>query len=140
MKFDSKLIKKAHEMTKEIKKEYMEVDYRVQFGLCLSYLLSKKEEKKMELSVEEKIENAVEEVAKTHGETDIVVKITNWKQKRIYINVYCFKSKFDCFIDLENNKVKCYNTVLAGAWRNRIQDALISTIKECKEEIVKLYK
>ncbi|KEI12752.1 hypothetical protein [Clostridium novyi] len=138
MKFSKEVVKKAHEMAREIKKEYMEVDYRVQFGLCLSYLLSEEEE--TEVSVEEKIENAVEEVAKTHGETDIVVKITNWKQKRIYINVYCFKSKFDCFIDLENNKVKCYNTVLAGAWRNRIQDALISTVKECKEEIVKLYK
>ncbi|WP_053293651.1 hypothetical protein [Clostridium botulinum] len=40
MKFNSTIIKKAHQMTKEIKKEYSEVDYKVQFGLCLSYLLS----------------------------------------------------------------------------------------------------
>lgn len=42
MKFSKEVIRKAHEMTKEIKKEYPEVNYRVQFGLCLSYLLSQK--------------------------------------------------------------------------------------------------
>lgn len=47
MKFTKELIIKAHTMTKEIKKEYKEVDYRFQFGLCLKYLLSNKEEKKM---------------------------------------------------------------------------------------------
>ena len=39
--------KRAHEMAKEIKKEYPEVDYRLQFGLCLSYLLNNKEELEM---------------------------------------------------------------------------------------------
>ena len=39
--------KRAHEMAKEIKKEYPEVDYRAQFGLCLSYLLNNKEELEM---------------------------------------------------------------------------------------------
>lgn len=41
MKFNSEVIKKAHAMTKEIKKEYIDVDYKVQFGLCLSYLLER---------------------------------------------------------------------------------------------------
>lgn len=40
--------KKAHEMAKEIKREYPEVDYKIQFGLCLSYLLNNKEESEME--------------------------------------------------------------------------------------------
>jgi len=36
-------------MTREIKRQYQEVDYRAQFGLCLSYLLkNRKEEKGME--------------------------------------------------------------------------------------------
>lgn len=42
MKFNKEIIKKAHEMTKEIKKEYLDVDYKTQFGLCLSFLLSEK--------------------------------------------------------------------------------------------------
>lgn len=43
MKFNKEIIKKAHEMTKEIKKEYSDVDYKTQFGLCLSFLLSEEE-------------------------------------------------------------------------------------------------
>jgi len=40
---------KAHQMTREIKRQYQEVDYRAQFGLCLSYLLkNRKEVKDME--------------------------------------------------------------------------------------------
>jgi len=42
------LFLKAHQMTREIKRQYQEVDYRAQFGLCLSYLLkNRKEEKEM---------------------------------------------------------------------------------------------
>ena len=40
------IFKKAHAMTREIKREYPEVDYRTQFGICLSYLLNNKEEEK----------------------------------------------------------------------------------------------
>lgn len=39
--------KRAHEMTREIKREYPEVDYRTQFGICVSYLLNNEEEKEM---------------------------------------------------------------------------------------------
>ena len=41
------IFKKAHEMAREIKREYPDVDYRTQFGLCLSYLLNNKEEEQM---------------------------------------------------------------------------------------------
>lgn len=40
----SNLFKAAHKMAKEIKNQYKEVDYKVQFGLCLSYLLQNKGE------------------------------------------------------------------------------------------------
>lgn len=32
------IMKEAHKLTKEIKKEYPEVDYKLQLGLCISYL------------------------------------------------------------------------------------------------------
>ena len=32
------IMKKAHEMTKEIKKEFPNIDYKFQLGLCLSFL------------------------------------------------------------------------------------------------------
>lgn len=43
-----KIFVEAHKMTKEIVKEY-EVNYQVQFGLCLSYLLEEKEEEELEI-------------------------------------------------------------------------------------------
>ena len=71
------LFKKAHEMTREIAKEY-EVDYQAQFGLCLSYLLENKEDKEMlekeiseklkSMDIEEKeIENAESILRKFNG-------------------------------------------------------------------------
>lgn len=47
MKFRSELIKEAHKMTKEIKQEFNNVDYKTQFGLCLSFLIE--EEKEMDI-------------------------------------------------------------------------------------------
>lgn len=41
------LMVKAHEMTREIKSQYPEVDYKFQLGLCLSYLQEKEGENKM---------------------------------------------------------------------------------------------
>lgn len=38
------LFKKAHKMTKKIKEKYNDVDYKVQFSLCLSYLVEEKKE------------------------------------------------------------------------------------------------
>ena len=40
---NKELFIKAHKMTKEIKAQHPEVDYRAQFGLCLSFLKSKTE-------------------------------------------------------------------------------------------------
>ena len=42
---------KAHQMTREIKRQYQEVDYRAQFGLCLSYLLKKRKEVKVKTMI-----------------------------------------------------------------------------------------
>lgn len=38
------LMIRAHEMTREIKAQYPEVNYQVQLGLCMSYLLEEKVE------------------------------------------------------------------------------------------------
>lgn len=37
------IMKEAHRLTKEIKKEFPEVDYKTQLGICLSYLYSQEE-------------------------------------------------------------------------------------------------
>lgn len=41
------LFTKAHKMAREIKAKYPEVDYKFQFGLCLSFLHQSKEENEM---------------------------------------------------------------------------------------------
>lgn len=48
------LMKKAHKMTKEIKREYPEVDYKFQLGLCLAYLSKEKVVEMVELQGTEK--------------------------------------------------------------------------------------
>lgn len=46
------IMKKAHEMTREIKKEFPEVDYKAQLGICISFLYeeNKKGNDKMEMA------------------------------------------------------------------------------------------
>ena len=41
------ILKKAHQLTKEIKREYPEVDYKAQLGICLTFLYNNKEVKAM---------------------------------------------------------------------------------------------
>lgn len=48
------LLKKAHELTKEIKREYPEIDYKAQLGICISYLSNKEEVEMVELEGTEK--------------------------------------------------------------------------------------
>ena len=46
MKDMSLVMKEAHKLTKEIKNEFPEVDYKFQLGICMSYLLNKEDENK----------------------------------------------------------------------------------------------
>ena len=48
------LMKRAHELTKEIKKEYPEINYQAQLGICISYLSNKEEREMVELEGTEK--------------------------------------------------------------------------------------
>ncbi|WP_338900713.1 hypothetical protein WHY45_16075 (plasmid) [Clostridium perfringens] len=47
MKDMSLIMKEAHRLTKEIKNEFPEVDYKFQLGICMSYLLNGKGENEM---------------------------------------------------------------------------------------------
>ncbi|BDR82571.1 hypothetical protein [Clostridium tetani] len=97
------IFKEAHKMTREIKKEYKKVDYRTQFGLCLSYLLSKKDNK----VTWETIANACEEAVDDLGMTNYYVN--NWvkgNNDRSYIELRYYR------------KGKCKSTVKCGYWDN----------------------
>ena len=57
------ILKRAHQLTKEIKREYPEVDYKAQLGICLTFLYDNKEVKGMvELEGTEKQVRWAEEI------------------------------------------------------------------------------
>ena len=62
------LMKKAHEMTREIVEKYGDADYRTQLGLCLSFLAQEGEQ---EMKIEGKSEKQIR-YAKNCRETRIV--------------------------------------------------------------------
>lgn len=102
--FNSKIVKEAHKMTRKIIAEYPEVDYRTQFGLCLSYLLNKEEEKVVTWeTIVTACENAVEDL----GMTDYYVN--EWKKgehDRAYIEFRWYR------------KGRCKQVIKAGYWDN----------------------
>jgi|GEM_PF-3033485 len=64
---NKELFVKAHEMSKEIKKEYTEVDYKLQFSLCLAYLRNGEgEEEMIELQGTEKQIAWAEDIRKNY--------------------------------------------------------------------------
>ena len=73
------IMKEAHKLTKEIKKEFPEVDYKFQLGLCISYL-SKNEMKEdvemVELKGTEKQVKWAEDIRK-----EVVEKLQNVKNE-----------------------------------------------------------
>lgn len=65
---NKELFVKAHGMTKEIKREYPEVDYMLQFSLCLAYL-QEGEKKMVELKGTEKQIAWAEDIRKNYLDT-----------------------------------------------------------------------
>lgn len=58
------LLKEAHKITKEIKKEYPEVNYKAQLGICISFLYNKEVKGMVELKGTEKQVRWAEEIRK----------------------------------------------------------------------------
>ncbi|MDB0519949.1 hypothetical protein C4R87_19195 [Clostridioides difficile] len=84
------LFKEAHKMAREIKRKYNDVDYKVQFSLCLSFLIEKKGEAKMkELKGSEKQIKWAEDIRKDI--LTLVDELEKCKIKRIEIEEYKIK-------------------------------------------------
>lgn len=77
------LMKEAHKMTKEIKKEFPEVDYKTQLGICISYLAKESEENGMvKLQGSEKQVKWAEDIRK-----DFLKLFNDYKERVNLINV-----------------------------------------------------
>lgn len=64
------IYKEAHRMTKNIYDEYKDVDYKLQFQLCLSYLSDKK--------INERIQEILDEVKVNKEEARILEKVESY--------------------------------------------------------------
>lgn len=73
------IMKEAHKLTREIKREYPEIDYKFQLGICISFL-SKNEGDVEKMTIEEKLNNLG---FKTWEKKD---SEGNTTAKRVYIN------------------------------------------------------
>lgn len=101
-----KIFKEAHKMTREMADKY-KVDYRAQFGLCLSYLLKNKEEEK-EMKLDE-----IKQIAKENG-----LEAALWQKyglTKIYFNSYtgAGNRRSEGQFDILNN-----NTIMVNKQKN----------------------
>lgn len=84
------LLKKAHQLTKEIKREYPEVDYKAQLGICISFLYNNKEVEEMD--IKKQLQDAVVEAVEEFGADDYTWN--KWEKedkKRIYISLKWYR-------------------------------------------------
>ena len=72
------ILKRAHQLTKEIKNQYPEVDYKAQLGICLTFLYDNKEVKGMvELEGTEKQVRWAEEIRREMLDTKNIEMASN---------------------------------------------------------------
>lgn len=117
------IMKEAHKLTREIKKEFPEVDYKFQLGLCISFL-SKEGDNNM--TIEEKLNNlGFKTWEKKDGEG-------NTKAKRVYIN--SVEELLNALNREGNNKAyrrdKMYYDVLKDEFNYSVSRSAIATIEE----------
>ncbi|MBE6058502.1 hypothetical protein FDF69_19680 [Clostridium sporogenes] len=95
------LFKEAHKLTKGIKKEFPEVDYKAQFAICLAYLQEDK------VITWNNVDTACEQAVEDLGMTDYYVN--NWAKgeyDRSYIELRWYR------------KGKCKQIISCGYWDN----------------------
>lgn len=118
------LMRKAHQMTKEIKKEFPEVDYKAQLGICMSFLINEGVEEDM--TVEEKLN---EMGCKTWEKKEEEVT----KVKRVYINdLKVISDKLGYELDNPKmfNKTKIYYDVLDDSFSFDCQRSVEKHVRE----------
>lgn len=150
------LFKKAHEMTRKFKEEYPEVDYRTQFGLCLSYLFE--EEKEEEEVIKEARVNVVTDKwvsmkcfteIETSRDTFVLPEIVEDEDMKIKreINYNVWEKYGKCRIYMNGEGIGGYievlkdgsiNVVAKGQYmvERRMQEAIGMFAKNEKVEIV----
>lgn len=132
MKNMSKLMKEAHKLTREIKVEFPNVDYKTQLGICISYLLNKGEENKMvELQGSEKQVKWGEDIRK-----DFLKLLNNYKERVNIRNVreliQTDKKEIVKYYGMEYLKNKKKNYEFYMEFLNDLENELKNNINDSK--------
>lgn len=135
------ILKEAHKLTREIKKEFPEVDYMTQLGICISYLSQERKEV-VELTAVEKIENEVKTIADERGyRDDFKVSVKVWEtkdksKKRTYVNVEIGRKQCKGYVDCITEK--CFFDEGGVSVTKELNKRLLSIMEENKEELINL--
>lgn len=116
------LMVKAHQLTKEIKAEYPEVDYKFQLGLCLAYLHAEGENKEMvELKGSEKQVKWAEDIRK-----EMLNDIESKKEKPAYFGQYIARILGEDFpVAIRKNEESLIKRRAAGmVYLNKVQELI----------------
>ena len=137
------LFVKAHEMTRKIVKE-TGVNYRVQFGICLSFLYQNKEEETMEIGTwNRKFEvKETEKVETTEGSFNMPIRVFDEKleteltfgykvwEKYGKTRIY-FSDDANGFVEIKNGEVVATNDAAHCAAGR----AFVRAVAECIEKL-----
>lgn len=128
------LFVKAHKLTKEIVKE-TGVNYRTQFGICLSFLYKEGVEETM--TVDEAIKKVETLDFDYKGETEL--KARRWQKHgydRLYINHIDKRRKYTYgYFKVSNNKIVSFVKIVDRF--NRYSAGVASEIQEACESFIK---
>lgn len=101
------LMIKAHKMTKEIKNEFPEVDYKFQLGLCISYLQEQaKNESKAKFNIHTDVYDYL-------TDTELNTFITNLDIESLNLDDFTFIEHNDCDLCLFK-WVNIYNEIIVN--------------------------
>ena len=88
------IMKEAHRLTKEIKKEFPEVDYKTQLGICLSFLYAEGADNE-----EVELQGSVKQVAWANEIRTKVLEIANRNNLKNVLRVVKSQDSAKYFID-----------------------------------------
>lgn len=107
------LMKEAHKMTREIKKEFPEVDYKAQLGICISFLCkeNKKGNDKMEMA---KLEGSEKQIKWAESLRDEFIKACDEMKEHLETGKVSYKrramtmssatKKVEKFVEIANGR------------------------------------
>ena len=110
------LMKEAHKMTKKIKEQYPEVDYKAQLGLCLSFLSQEGGKEMVELKgTEKQVKYANDLIERMKKENDNYEKRLAGKTGRIIEEArYCVEVATNYILSLEDAGAVIKNLLFYG--------------------------